>query len=267
MKAACMSKGRLFVVAGLLGVVALAQAGAISNVIFRIEATNAAGWGYKEFTANDLTYNAATNQWVWSTGAWEIPENGIPGGTPIAELGNATVGFVKDPATNKPYYIGLGFEVVSGDSLTRFVVKSGWVQFTNTLPASLLNGVNGGGRATAQLGVSDLNGNGVALLGYGPVGIGAYRALYNETTGPVTLTSLVNTVQNTTGGSGSGSQTFPSSGTYGQINDSVADMASKLDFTLTAGDMGSGTTTYRILPEPATVAVLALLGFVVLRRR
>jgi len=267
MKTAFLSKTRLLVVAGLLGFVALAQAGAISNVIFRVEASNASGWGYKEFTADELVYNAGTNQWTWATGAWDIPLNGAPGGDPIAQLGNATIGFVKDPATNRPYYIGLGFEVTSGDTLTHYVIQSGWLQFSNVLPESLLTSANGGGRATAQLGVSDLTSDGVTLLGNGQTGIGAFRALYNEAGGPMILTSLVNTVQNTTGGSGSGSQTFPSAGTYGPINDSVADMGIALDFTLTAGDMGSGTTAYRILPEPATVGVLALLGLAVMRRR
>ncbi len=262
-----MNKVRVLLIAGLLTVVASAAAGDISNLILRIEATNAAGWGYRDFTAADfpLTYDAVTNSWNWNTGAWDIPENGAPGGTPIAALNNATLGFVKDPAPNRPYYIGLGFEVASGSTDTRFVIKSGWVQF-ETLAASRLVSPTGGGRATAQLGVTDLGDNNVTLTGSG--GIGAFRALYNELAGPTLLASLVPSVQNTTGGSGSsGTNVYPTSGTYATINNSVSDMSIQLDFTLTGADTGSGTTTYRILPEPGTMAALALLSITALRRR
>jgi len=257
----------IWTIAGLLALTVAAQAGDISSLVFRIEATNAAGWGYKDFTAADfpLTYDAGTNSWNWSTGAWDIPENGTPGGTPIAALSSAPLGFVKDPAPTRSYFIGLGFEVASGATDTHFVIKSGWIQFP-TLAASQLVSPDGGGRATAQLGVTDLNDNGVTLTGSD--GLGAFRALYNEASGPALLTNLVPSVQNTTGGSGSsGTNAYPAVGTYATINDPVSDMSIMLDFSLTGGDTGSGTTTYRILPEPGTLAALALLGVAALRRR
>lgn len=252
------------IVAGtaLLACVAAVHAGSVSNVIFRIEATNAAGTGFLEFTADQLTYNPGTNSWSWSTGATTIVN---PSDDPIAVLQDATLSIVTDPLLNRPYRIDLGYHLMSGLTDTRFVIQSAEVDFGGVLPPERLVGpTDGGARFTASLGITDSNGDGATLLGYGPAGIGAARALYND--GSVVFAHLVNMVQNTAGASGSASQTWPAFAGYATVTDSVYDMRLLVDFTLTANDQGSGTMAYRILPEPAGAACLAFAALLLRRR-
>ena len=51
------------------------------------------------------------------------------------------------------------------------------------------------------------------------------------------------------------------------IGETVNDMSSLVSFTLSAQDLASGTSSYVIVPEPASLAVLALGALALLRRR
>ena len=250
---------------GLLLAPVVADAGDISNVIFRIEASNTIGSGYVEFTADQLTYNPTTNQWVWSTGYNEILDDMDV----IATLDSATLKLVKDPAAvNKPYYIEFGFTLHAGAADTDFFIKSALISFA-TLPPALLQPPTGGGRATASFTATDVNSNGVTLMPGGPNGAGDYTAQYDGwVPNGTTFASLVGEMSFGPGGSGNASQTFPTGSGYAPINNPVYDMSAMIAFNLTYDDSASGTTTYRILPEPMAglgAAVLALaLGW---RRR
>ena len=248
---------------GLLLCTASASAGNISNVIFRIDASNTVGSGYLEFTSDLLTYVPATNQWTWSTGMQEIQDTG---GDVIATLDAATLKLVKDPTVNKPYYIELGLTLHAGTADTDFVVKSALIDFP-TLPPEILQPPDGGGRATASFTATDVNGNGVTLMPDGPTGNGAYTAQYNGLVpNGTTFASLVGEMTFGPGGSGDAGQTYPTSG-YGAINDPVYDMSAMMAFNLTFGDSASATTTYRILPEPISGVGLALLLLAATKRR
>ncbi len=247
-----------------LGVVAGAAAGTVSNAVFRIEASNADGSGFLEFYANELVYNSSTNAWDWNKGLTEI-QNGS--GDTIAVLDSATMSLMIDPTPDKPYRINLGFAVHAGLSLTQFAIRSAMITFSGPLDPNMLQSPGGGGRATASLGITDENGNGATLLAIGQTGIGAYRAHYNGWyPGGTAFTTLVNMISAGPGGSGSGGQTYPSGSGYASINVTATDMSAGLGFTLTAEDSASGTTSYRILPEPAGLC-LAALGLLLVRRR
>ncbi len=235
------------------------QAGSISDVIFRIEATNNEGTGYLEFTKDQLVYNPGTNQWTWSTGFHEILNEW---GDPIATLDNATIGLIKDPLPDKFYYISLGLAVHAGASDTVFFVQSAQLSFGTLWPPTPA------GRATASINATDVNGNGVLMQALGPVGSGIYTAQYNGLApNGTTFATLVNEVFAGPGGSGSGSQVYPPTG-YESIPVPVYDMSAMLAFTLTYGDSGGGTTTYRILPEPVSgVGFLAACIFALGWRR
>jgi hypothetical protein len=239
----------------------LAQAGDVSNVIFRIDATNAGGSGFLEFTADQLVYNPGTNRWGWNTGLVEI-ENGS--GDTIAILDQANVQYVKDPVADSYYYIQLGFALHAGSSDTNISIQSALLSFPMIPPAALQPPV-GGARATASFGATDLNGNGVTLLGDGPVGAGAFKAYYN---GNVMFADLVNLVSGGPGGSGNASQTMPMTG-YAAIPVGVQDMSMLIAFDLTYADSANGTLTYRLLPEPVSGLGLLLVSAVALglRRR
>lgn len=243
---------------------ATAGAGTISDVIFRIEAENDQGAGFLEFDSSGLTYNPSTNQWSWTTTQMDIL-NGD--GDPIAVLDSATVKLVSDPDPTKYYYIELGFAVLAGLSDTHFRIESAQLSFSE-IPPEWLEGPLAGGRATASLGATDTDGDGVEFAATGPVGSGAYMAQYNGfVPDGTTFAELVNTFSAGPGGSGSAGQSLPAGAGYASITDPVSDMSAQLDFTLTDNDAGSGTTTYRVLPEPASGLALVLLGLGVLRRR
>lgn len=241
----------------------VADAGNVSNVIFRIDASNTVGSGYLEFTSDLLSYEPATNQWVWTTGSHDI----LDGADVVATLDGATLKLVKDPAATKPYYIELGFTLHAGISDTDFAITSALLSF-QALPPELLQPPAGGGRATASLTATDVNSNGVTLMPDGPNGSGAYTAKYNGwAPGGTTFATLVGEMTFGPGGSGNASQTYPGSG-YAPINESVYDMSAMLAFNLTGEDSASGTTTYRILPEPvAGVGALVLAMALSWRRR
>jgi hypothetical protein len=226
----------------------VADAGDVSNVIFRIDAANTVGSGYLDFTSDMLTYQPATNQWVWTTGMNDILTGD---GDVVATLDSATLKLVKDPAATKAYYLELGFTLHAGVSDTDFDITSALLSFPTLSPGQLQPPL-GGGRATASLTATDNNSNGVTLMPAGANGSGAYTAQYDGwVPNGITFASLVGEMTFGSGGSGSASQSFPSSG-YAPINDPVYDMSAMLAFNLTYGDSASGTTTYRILPEPVT---------------
>ncbi len=258
-------RARLLIALGLaVGMAGWATAGTVSNSVFRIEASNADGSGFLEFYANELVYNSSTNAWDWNKGYTEILSGA---GDTIAELDSATMSLMIDPTPDKPYRINLGFAVHAGGSETQFSIRSGLITFSTTLDPNMLQSPTGGGRATASLGITDENGNGATLLAVGQTGIGAYRAHYNGWySGGTAFSTLVNMVSAGPGGSGSGGQSYPSGSGYQSINVAVSDMSAGLGFTLTAQDSASGTTSYRILPEPAGLSLVAL-GLLLVRRR
>lgn len=249
--------------AALMLMPAVADAGNVSNVIFRIEASNTVGNGYLEFTSDQLTYNPATNQWVWTTGFNEI----LDGMDVVATLDAATLKLVKDPDPTKPYYLELGFTVHAGEADTDFFIKSALIDFP-TLPAAILQPPLGGGRATASFNATDVNGNGVTMMPIGPNGAGSYTAQYNGwvPTG-TTFANLVGEISAGPGGSANASQTMPAGAGYAAITDDVYDMSAMITFSLTDGDSAGGTTTYRILPEPAAGLALVLCAMVAGWRR
>ena len=258
---------------GLVGVLLLAavaaQAGTISDTIFRIEATNDVGWGYVEFSSSELVYHGGSNPyWTWSTGMHAIPENGDIFGDTIASLDSATLQIVSDPASGAPYRLNFGFVLHSGATLTHFRVETAQVSFPG-IPAAYLQPPAGGGNATASLGATDESGDGVLMESTGGAGTGIYTTQYNGfvPTG-TTFASLVNSVEGGPGSGGVGIQAYPNLTEYAAIAVDVTDMSSQLDFTLTPYDGGNGTLTYKILPEPTTsVALLALAGVVLAWRR
>ena len=239
--------------------VSVAAAGDISNTIFRIEATNDLGTGFQDFFASDLSYVPATNSWNWVAPAQtQITQ----GATVLATLESATLRFVKDPQASQPYYIDLSFAVQAGGGVspTHFRILTGQISFPS-LPVGVV-----AGRSTAAFNITDSGNDGATLDGFGAPGTGAYTAQYNGAVpGGTTFANLVSHVQAVPGGSGSDGQQVPPAG-YAAIGVPVQDMSLMLDFTLTSADIGGGTESYRILPEPAAVSLLGLLALAFRRR-
>lgn len=241
---------RLMAALCLLGAVAAAQAD-LSPVAFRIEATNLSGTGSFEVPSTSLQYNPQTQTYTW---AQMTPVDLLSGtGQVIATLDQAALRYVEDPQIN------LSFAVRAGQTNTTFTIQSALLSFPAISPAR--------GRASAALTVTDTNNNGATLSGLGTPGTGVYLAQYNGfVPSGTTFSSLIATVAAGPGGSNAASQNDPAAG-YRAIGVPVTDMSAQIAFTLTAEDLGSGTTNFEIIPEPATLTLLALGALALVRRR
>jgi hypothetical protein len=152
--------------------------------------------------------------------------------------------------------VTLGFAVTAGSATTSFDIRSALLSF-----ATLYNPT---GKATVGMNVSDRAPFGGATLTGTGLGLGgAYVAQYN---GAVPGGTMFNELITTPVVVAPFGQT-PASGDTGwqSIAGAVSDISTQLSFTLTARDSASGTSNFEILPEPASLVLLA--GLALLRRR
>jgi hypothetical protein len=242
-------------------VICLAGAGIaaadISNVIFHFEAENAGGSGSFEATSNLLSFNPVTGVYSWGSMA---PMDLVDPNTHnvIATLRSVNLAIVDQPGLLPR--ITMNWSAAAGGSLTTFNVFSALVSYS-TIPAAQ-------GKATVSLSATDQTGDGVTLSGLDPQhGLGIYTAKYNGANpGEGTMFSnLLSLVAAGPGGTGQGSQNDPSVG-FRPIGADVFSMTITDGFTLTAGDLMSGNNSFVVLPEPASLLLLAGL-LVGLRRR
>ncbi len=223
----------------------------ISNVIFRIEATNGAGTGVLEFTRDELVYNPVSDSYHWNTGTQVIFSDTFD---VIATLQNANLGIYQ----NDPKKIAGAFAVAAGDSDTTFTIQLPQLSF-DALPASA---------TAARMGmagnVTDVGGGGVAMLPLGDAD-GIFLAGYNGLVPGGTLFGEALAGVTAATGSASLLDVVPDNGLT-MLGTAVTDMSTRLEFTLTALDFGGGTHFFEIVPEPASLLV-ALMGVALLRRR
>lgn len=144
MRTRCLSLGLVLALASG----ALADLSDISEVIFRIEATNASGTGVLEFTRDQLVYNPSTSTYIWNTATQFIYDEFF---TPIATLQNANMALQLD-STKK---IAGAFAVQSGSSDTIFTITMPQLTFATLATPSAAAGL--------AINVTDTNNNGVAM--------------------------------------------------------------------------------------------------------
>jgi hypothetical protein len=237
----------------LLAPTALADLSQISNVIFRIEATNASGTGYLEFTRDQLTYNPLNDSYTWSTGAIPIFDNEFD---LIATLTNAQVAIRVDGVKK----IGGAFAVQAGTTITTFVITLAQLTF-NTLPPNVAEG-----RLGLAANVTDVGGGGVTMQALGAPGTGMLRGDYNGMVPLGTMFGQALWRVQASSGSASGFQNVPAAG-YAAIPNPVSDMNSRIAFTLTPNDLAGGTHYFEIIPEPASLILCAICAGLLYRRR
>jgi MYXO-CTERM domain-containing protein len=157
--------------------------------------------------------------------------------------------------------VSLNFSVVAGATMTNVTVTSALVSFPPITVAE--------GRNSATMEVSDLDGNGVSAS---PVSGGMYSAQYNGLAPSGTsfhdlLAAAVGTA--VPGGSASASEAFPGLGLYVPIVGTVNNISSRFNFVLTANDLASQTSTFRVqaVPAPGALVLLGLGGLAAARRR
>lgn len=229
-------------VAGMaLCVSAPVWAGEVSSTFFTIDVDSAVGSESWSIASADVDYDPATQTWSWaSDGFIELGE--------VARLDQAFLTIVGDPQ------IALGFAITAGAADTTVTISSAVLSFDPL--------VNPDGAASAGVTLTEAGDNPPAnLVGLaGDLG-SAYAAYYNTPPGTVFaefVTSL--TTDTTTSESGS-------TGGWVLIPDTVSSMQAQYSFTLSAGDLASGTSNFLIVPEPAGLAMLALGAVALLRRR
>ncbi len=222
----------------------------ISPVVLHIRATNAQGtdtWMARidagEF-GPDGTYH-------WSLGApVELrDDNGVLVG--MLTQGSTTI--IEDPV------VSLGFTVTAGAVDTTFQITSALLSFPSMSAAE--------GRASGQIGATDLGGNGVSLTG--EFGGHMLTTRYNGIVpGGTTFADLFAgpSVNAEAFGSVSILDESPDTG-FTPIPGTVTDISMQYFFTLSAGDTASGTATFVVLPAPGAAALLGLAAAAGMRRR
>jgi hypothetical protein len=154
--------------------------------------------------------------------------------------------------------ISLGFLVQAGDIKTDFEISSALLKFPTINPAE--------GRASSQVTLTDLDGDGAAFGGRYDKGR-AYLAQYNGyVPNGSTFTTLISDFAAPPGGSNGVAENDPFDGSFRSISGDVVDMSTQFRFSLSAFDTASGTSNFEIVPEPATVALLGLIALAALRR-
>jgi len=178
-------------------------------------------------------------------------------GQEVARLEQGTFVQIQPPSGGRQVpQVTLGFAVTAGSATTTFDIRSALLSFPTMF--------NPTGKAIVGMNVSDRAPfGGATLTGLGPLSGGAYVAQYNGAVpGGTTFSELITSPvvvpafgQTTANGD---SNWLPIAGT-------VSDISAQLTFTLTARDSASGTSNFEIVPEPASLLLLA--GLALLRRR
>lgn len=238
--------------------VPLAAADGISDPIFSVEVCHDTGCvGVFNVSQADGTWQGGSFLWVLPQVQPIFADDGS--GQLIATLsteGGGTFIAITPGSGRSAAQVNLGFAMQSGGAPTTFTVKSALLTLDSPL-------ANPQGRASVGINVSDADGDGAILTGYGPTG-GAYLAQYNGfvpwgTTFDESIASIVTPDPFGTASGWNDTDWQPIAAT-------VANMSTQVRFQLTANDFASGTSNFQIVPEPAGLLVL-LAGLGLVRRR
>ncbi len=146
--------------------------------------------------------------------------------------------------------VNLGFNVAAGFLNTSFTIDATDVSFAP------LDTVTGAASASVSLTSTNI-GTGATLS---PDGLGVYNASYNAGT------SFADLFQSNLTAASLTTETYDAD-FAGPIAGSVDTIDAAWAFTLSAFDLASGTSTFTVVPAPASAALLGLGGLVAVRRR
>ncbi|OHB54314.1 MAG: hypothetical protein A2Y07_02595 [Planctomycetes bacterium GWF2_50_10] len=150
--------------------------------------------------------------------------------------------------------VGIEFAVRAGNSETTFTITSEVLEFDAL--------TNPSAYASAGVTLSDRTPtNGAAITGLFDGGK-MHQAKYN---GSIVWANLVGSFA-VTNNTLTISESRPASGDE-IINDTLTSIESQFKFKLSAKDAAAGTSTFAVIPEPATMALLGLGGIGFLRRK
>ncbi|MBI5864680.1 MAG: PEP-CTERM sorting domain-containing protein [Planctomycetes bacterium] len=210
---------------------------------------------------DSMTFNVtqgADGSWRWESSEARNFTNGavlnpVVSGQPTA----SAVAFYEDPIVN------LNFSVAAGSSTTTFMIGSALLTFPT------INGATA--RASVGVSISDTLGDTGLLTGTGGTsGNATYTAAYNGLAGPIvsgtSYAEMIPSVFAPAVQTGTASDAMPPIG-YAGIGTPVSSISSFIRFTLTPFDVASGTSTFEVVPEPASLGLLLLGSLIAIRRR
>jgi len=245
-------------IAALVAAAGSAQAG-LSTSIIEISYLDA---GTQEVTSWSISEDQGTwvngqYHWAFEQGdgdpqTWMAITNSL--GEEVFRVGSASVDYNVDPVVN------VNFNVQATASNGIYSINSALNTF-----ASINSAI---GSASAAVTVTDTNFDGATLAVSGDRGQG-YSAYFNGGSpgnGSVFADLLSSNIIAAPLSSASVSEDYLGGG-YHPVGGNVFDMSAQWTFTLTAGDTASGTSTYEIVPAPASLAMLGLGGLAATRRR
>lgn len=258
-----MAVVRSMLVRGTAAVAIFASAGAasasVSQVCFSLRATAMIDGSPQtatfEVDSGQMYYDEASQTYGWDL---QSPfELRSPQGTVLATLQTGSVLAIEDPV------VSLNFSVQSGTVLTSFDVVSTLVSFAPINGATAL--------ATGTLVADDRNGDGVTVSPLGVFGGNAiYVAKYNNSGIPLSDLDGTTFAGLFTAGPYSNAVGFnvaDGTGPFQPIAGAVSNIQSGFSFSLSAGDIASGTSTFFVTPAPGAFGLLSLAGLVAVRRR
>lgn len=230
-----MKRRCLMILAVVLAAVLILPVGANAcPVSITVTASNEAGGSDVAILGGDATLDESTGNFIWVLGS-EVPI--LDGAIESLKLTVAD-----DPES------GVEFGVRAGNSAMTYSF------FDSITFASLVNPI---GEASAAITLTDRGGGGATITGL--FGGKTHQATYNS--GSTVFADLVS------GFSGGGSSTASETTGSVTISGTLLGIESEFHFTLSAKDAASGTSTFTVTPEPATVALLGLGGLALLRRK
>lgn len=222
------------------------------------------------FAGGGQTWSLSTDIAVFSDGSsvniGEFDNLTIEAGTTVPGSTNTfnDIAFIVESGTsltvhNFPFEVTANFNVTAGAAQSAFNIDSGVLNFG---PSSGLTG-SGSASVTVSQGfvIPNLSTPGADFTATGANNL-AYGAFVDGNTA-TPIASLIGDIN-----LGSGDNSLGTSDSFAGVPiASAANMSSGFDFTLSAFDRAVGTSTFSIVPTPATVGLLGLGGLVAARRR
>ena len=231
-----MRTKRLFL-AIVLAAVLILPVGAKAGVVnFSITVSADNGVSQVDQTFNGSGYTNADGTFVWALGA------------PTAIL-DGSIDSLKLTVNSDPE-VDIEFGFKNGGSPLAYKILSDVVSFDPIVDPTA--------DASAGVTLTDRAAPGATITGLFDGGK-TFQATYNDSS---VFANLVNGFS-ITGGTKTASEDTPNQ----VINDTLTDIESEFYFQLSANDAASGTSTFEVVPEPATICLLGLGALTTIRRR
>jgi hypothetical protein len=227
----------------------------LSDVVLTVGANTGRAEGILQ-----LTQNNSYGYWEGNTYRLEIADElniETAGGDIVATFGPASLISYTDPSRGILAQVNLAFAVQANQaSDTDFTITSALLDnLSIASPAA---------RASASFTLTDASPGGAVLTGLHGDGSSYLTQFNGFVPGGTTFTSMIPQM-NAPSGSVFAAENFPLAGFTPVGVPLVTDMSSEVKFNLSAGDIASGTTNYLMIPEPASLLLLSVVGL--LRRR